>query len=151
MKYDVTALGEALIDFLPVGKSEYGATIFEQNPGGAPANVLTAIDRLCGSTAFIGKVGDDIQGRYLRDVMNNLAIDTSGLILDPNYSTTMAFVELDENGDRNRPDLRHCTLSKKRKKPVCSCLTIPTIGRRCGRMKLPRSSRCVRWCPWSTL
>lgn len=101
LKYDVTALGEALIDFLPVGKSEYGATIFAQNPGGAPANVLTAIDRLCGSTAFIGKVGDDIQGRYIRDVMNNLAIDTSGLILDPNYTTTMAFVDLDENGDRS--------------------------------------------------
>ncbi|MGN0194234.1 MAG: carbohydrate kinase [Pseudoramibacter sp.] len=101
MKYDVTALGEALIDFAAVGKSESGAALFEQNPGGAPLNVLAAIDRLCGSTAFIGKVGDDLQGRYIRDVMDNLAIETKGLILDPDYTTTMTFVSLDDDGERH--------------------------------------------------
>ena len=36
--YDVLALGELLIDFTPHGVSESGANLFEQNPGGAPAN-----------------------------------------------------------------------------------------------------------------
>ena len=40
-KYDVVALGEILIDVTPCGKSEAGQRVFEQNPGGAPANVLT--------------------------------------------------------------------------------------------------------------
>ncbi|MCH4071512.1 MAG: carbohydrate kinase [Pseudoramibacter sp.] len=101
LKYDVTALGEALIDFVAVDKSESGAALFEQNPGGAPLNVLAAIDRLCGSTAFIGKVGDDLQGRFIRDVMENLAIETKGLVLDPDYTTTMTFVSLDDDGERH--------------------------------------------------
>ena len=57
---DVTALGELLIDFTPCGRSEAGQNLFEQNPGGAPANVLTAVSRLGGSTAFMGKVGNDL-------------------------------------------------------------------------------------------
>ena len=43
---DVTALGELLIDFTPAGRSQQGNNLFEQNPGGAPANVLTAVTRL---------------------------------------------------------------------------------------------------------
>ena len=43
-KYDVTALGELLIDFTENGKSSQGNPLFEANPGGAPCNVL-AIDR----------------------------------------------------------------------------------------------------------
>lgn len=45
---DVTALGEVLIDFTPYGTSEGGQALFEQNPGGAPANVLAAVARLGG-------------------------------------------------------------------------------------------------------
>lgn len=44
--FDVTALGEVLVDFTFAGKSGSGMTLFEQNPGGAPANVLTALSRL---------------------------------------------------------------------------------------------------------
>ena len=56
--YDVTALGELLIDFTPCGLSEAGRNLFEQNPGGAPANVLAALSKLGCRTAFIGKVGE---------------------------------------------------------------------------------------------
>ena len=49
---DVTALGEILIDFTPCGKSEAGQRMFEQNPGGAPANVLAAVSSLGGNAAF---------------------------------------------------------------------------------------------------
>ena len=63
---DVTALGEVLIDFTPYGTSEGGQALFEQNPGGAPANVLAAVARLGGTAAFIGKVGDDMHGKLLK-------------------------------------------------------------------------------------
>ena len=53
--YDVTALGELLIDFTEAGVSEAGQALFERNPGGAPANVLVALERLGHSTAFFGE------------------------------------------------------------------------------------------------
>ena len=56
--YDVVAVGELLIDFTPAGTSDRGAALFARNPGGAPANVLAAVTRLGGKTAFIGKVGE---------------------------------------------------------------------------------------------
>lgn len=63
---DVIALGELLIDFTPAGFSDNGNTLFEMNPGGAPANVLTAVTKLGGKGAFIGKVGDDQFGYFLK-------------------------------------------------------------------------------------
>ena len=67
--YDVTALGEILIDFTPYGSSEGGRALFEQNPGGAPANVLAALQNLGQKTAVIGKVGDDMHGKLLKETL----------------------------------------------------------------------------------
>src|SRR5690554_5897593 len=99
--YDVVALGELLIDFTPAGKSENGNPLFECNPGGAPANVLACLAQLGKKTAFVGKVGDDEFGRFLREVLVARGIATQGLILDAEESTTLAFVHLHANGDRS--------------------------------------------------
>lgn len=64
--YDVTALGELLIDFTENGNSSQGNPTFEANPGGAPCNVLAMLNRLGKKTAFIGKVGNDQFGNMLR-------------------------------------------------------------------------------------
>lgn len=100
-KYDVSALGEILIDYTPLPKSEAGMMVFEQNPGGAPANVLACLSKLGKKTAFIGKVGNDMQGHFLKQTLINAKIETKGLILDDNFFTTLAFVSLDESGDRS--------------------------------------------------
>lgn len=97
--FDVTALGEVLIDFTPCGKSEAGMNLFEQNPGGAPANVLAALCNLGFKTAFIGKVGDDMHGALLKDTLDKAGIDTEGLIVDDTVFTTLAFVSL-KDGER---------------------------------------------------
>lgn len=99
--YDVTALGELLIDFTPSGKSSAGNELFERNPGGAPANMLVALSRLGKKTAFIGKVGNDKFGFFLRDTLHNLNIDVTGLVFDTEVNTTLAFVHLDAHGDRS--------------------------------------------------
>ena len=65
-KYDVTALGELLIDFTSSGLSEQGNPLFEANPGGAPCNVLAMLNRLGKKTNFIGKVGEDQFGKTLK-------------------------------------------------------------------------------------
>lgn len=100
-KYDVSALGEILIDYTPLPKSESGMMVFEQNPGGAPANVLACLSKLGKKTAFIGKVGNDMQGHFLTQTLINAEIETKGLILDDKFFTTLAFVSLDESGDRS--------------------------------------------------
>ena len=61
--YDVTALGEVLIDFTENGSSAQGNPMYEANPGGAPCNVLAMLQKFGHKTAFLGKVGEDIFGR----------------------------------------------------------------------------------------
>lgn len=99
--YDIVALGEALIDFTPSGVNDMGMQLFARNPGGAPANVLAMNAKLGGKTAFIGKVGKDDFGRFLKDTMRNAGIDVSGVLESGEVNTTLAFVHLKENGDRS--------------------------------------------------
>ena len=100
MNYDVVALGELLIDFTESGKSSDGMRLFEQNPGGAPANMLTAVSRFGWKTALIAKVGDDMHGRFLIETLEKEGIATDAVIHDPKQFTTLAFVGLDSNGER---------------------------------------------------
>lgn len=99
-KYDVTALGELLMDFTDYGVSEQGNTVFEANPGGAPCNVLSMVAKCGHKTAFIGKVGNDIFGNRLKEVLNKLSIDTCGLREDEKVRTSLAFVQNSRNGER---------------------------------------------------
>lgn len=92
-RYDVTALGEVLIDFTENGSSAQGNPMYEANPGGAPCNVLAMLQKLGHKTAFLGKVGEDIFGRRLEKVLKETGIDTAGLCTDPAVRTTLAFVE----------------------------------------------------------
>ncbi|SFA98623.1 carbohydrate kinase family protein [Clostridium frigidicarnis] len=99
--FDVTAIGEILIDFTPVGVNEQGYKVFCQNPGGAPANVLVANSKFGGKTAFIGKVGNDSFGKFLIKTLKDANVSTEGIIVDEEVNTTLAFVHLDTNGDRS--------------------------------------------------
>lgn len=112
--YRITALGEALIDFTEVGLTEDGRKLFEQNAGGAPANVVMAAQKLGAQTAFIGKVGADMHGEFLRSALGDAGVDTTGLIKDAHVFTTLAFVALDEHGER--------TFSFSRKPGADTCL-----------------------------
>ena len=96
MKYDVVALGELLIDFTPIENR-----IYQSNPGGAPANVLAAVTKQGFKTGFMGKVGKDSFGDFLEKTLKDLNIDTIGLKKTDEASTTLAFVHLDEMGDRS--------------------------------------------------
>lgn len=99
--FDVTAIGELLIDFTPAGNNAAGNALFAQNPGGAPANVLVAISRMGGRTAFIGKVGNDGFGKFLENTLSQNGVSTENLVMTDQVHTTLAFVQLDEKGDRS--------------------------------------------------
>lgn len=120
-RFDVTALGEVLIDFADVGRTDENYPVMAANAGGAPANFLSALAKYGKKTAFIGKVGNDAFGNLLIGTLNGAGIDTSGVIVDDEHFTTLAFVTLDENGDRE--------FSFARKPGADTCITgddVPT-------------------------
>ena len=100
-RYDVTALGELLIDFTENGYSSQGNPVFEANPGGAPCNVLAMLAKLGYSAAFIGKVGRDCFGDQLQSALREAGISAEYLLRDPEIHTTLAFVHTLPDGDRD--------------------------------------------------
>ena len=113
--FDAVALGEILIDFTSCGKSAAGQRIFEQNPGGAPANVLTCLSKFGKKTAFLGKIGKDMHGAFLKSILEDNHINTAGLAEDESVFTTLAFVALSDSGERS--------FSFARKPGADTCLT----------------------------
>ena len=101
MKYDVTALGELLIDLTQNGMSEQGNPILEANPGGAPCNVLALLSKMGHKAAFIGKVGKDGFGEQLTAGLKETGICTEGLLYDETVHTTLAVVHTYADGDRD--------------------------------------------------
>lgn len=97
---DITAVGEVLIDLTQSGKNAQGIPLFAANPGGAPANLAVAAARLGAKTAFLGKVGKDSYGDFLRQTLEENGVDVSGMVTDPVQHTTLAVVALDKHGER---------------------------------------------------
>ena len=100
MAYDVVALGELLIDFTCVSADADGYPTMAAHPGGAPANFLAAVTKFGGKTALLGKVGADTFGRLLTGTLEKAGIETCGIVASNDVFTTLAFVTLDEHGDR---------------------------------------------------
>ena len=99
-RFDVAAFGEILIDFTYAGTNADGKKVYEENPGGAPANCVAAVSKLGGTGAFIGMTGRDSFGADLRATLQGLGVDTSAMRYTDNQHTTLAFVSLDGKGER---------------------------------------------------
>ncbi|MEW6048195.1 MAG: carbohydrate kinase [Bacillota bacterium] len=98
----VLVVGEALIDMV---SQQAGAALgdvlsFERCPGGAPANVAVGLARLGVPVRFVGVVGDDPFGRFLRGYLGQSGVDVSGMRLTRDALTTLAFVAIREGGER---------------------------------------------------
>lgn len=117
---DVVALGELLIDFTCISTDGDGYPTMAAHPGGAPANFLAALTKFGAKTAFLGKVGDDALGKLLANTLRQAGINTDGLIISPDVFTTMAFVTLDEHGDRE--------FSFARKPGADTCITFSELN-----------------------
>lgn len=93
----VLTLGEVLIDFIPIDNN----MTYRKNPGGAPANVAAGVSRLGGKAGFIGKVGDDALGRYLKNVLDEFNVSTENMIFTKEAHTGIVLVTLDKKGERS--------------------------------------------------
>ena len=93
---DILCLGELLIDMFPaeIGRGMTEVSAFHPKPGGAPANVAVAAARLGAESSFIGKVGDDIFGHYLENVLINEGVNTQGMRFDADARTTLVFIAM---------------------------------------------------------
>lgn len=119
MMIDVVAIGELLIDFTCQSVDEKGYPTMAAHPGGAPANFLAALARFGAKTAMIGKVGDDAFGKLLLGTLKENGIDPQGLVVSKDVFTTLAFVTLDETGDR--------TFSFARKPGADTCISFDEL------------------------
>ena len=97
---DVVALGELLIDFTCVSTDADGYPTMAAHPGGAPANFLAALAKFGAKTALLGKVGTDAFGKLLTSTLEAAGIETRGLVATEDVFTTLAFVTLDDTGNR---------------------------------------------------
>ena len=97
---DVVAIGELLIDFTFKSADKDGYPTMEAHPGGAPANFLAALNQYGYKTAMLGKVGNDTFGKLLLGTLQQAGIETKGMIVSGDVFTTLAFVTLDGQGDR---------------------------------------------------
>ena len=100
-RFDVIALGELLIDFAPHSTNEGGYPVLSATPGGAPGNFLAALAKYGCNVAMIGKVGGDMFGRLLKQTLTDAGIDAGLVAVDPDHFTTMAFVSLSPDGNRD--------------------------------------------------
>lgn len=99
---DVLCLGEILVDWVcqTTGAELDRAETFTKAPGGAPANVAVGCARQGIKTGFLGRVSTDAFGQWLKGILDEEGIDTSGTIVDPGSHTRMAYVVTTATGDR---------------------------------------------------
>jgi fructokinase len=96
-------IGEALVDFIPTeaGESAGAQQALIPSPGGGPANTAVAAAKLGVQSYFIGKVGDDSLGRMAVSALSKFGVDTSLVASTDKACTTLAFVTLTADGDRD--------------------------------------------------
>lgn len=105
----VVALGEVLIDFTPCGRSERGRLLYECNPGGAPANMLSCLSQFGHECKMIGCVGQDAYGDEIVRAIDEAGVDCRYIARSKTAPTTLAVVSLNADGDRSFSFYRdHC-------------------------------------------
>ena len=95
----ILCVGEILADM--IGGVRDGGYVYERKAGGAPFNVACAAKRFGARVGFAGSVGDDLIGAFLEDFAQKRGLDRLILNRDPERNTTLAFVQLDEKGERS--------------------------------------------------
>ena len=95
----LVCIGEILADM--IGEEKNGITTYERKAGGAPFNVACALKKFGSDVKFVGSVGDDLIGKFLISYADNFGMDTTYINKNSERNTTLAFVELNEEGERS--------------------------------------------------
>ena len=95
----VISIGEILVDLF--GRTAEDGVSFKQCAGGAPFNVACAASKAGYKSGFVGRVGEDLFGKYLKGYAEGIGFDYLDVAEDKNANTTLAIVSLDEFGERS--------------------------------------------------
>jgi len=96
---DILSIGEMLVDFT-IHSDGGDDVLYKQNAGGAPANVAVMAAKLGVSSGFMGKIGNDVFGKFLFKTLEENNVDTSGVVFSQCHPTALAFIK-DNGGERN--------------------------------------------------
>ena len=98
----IVGIGEVVADIYRDESSSAVELPFTARPGGAPANVAVAAARLGEEAAFAGSVGGDLFGDFILRALEAEGVETSAVRrCEPPTRTSLAFVEIGEDGDRS--------------------------------------------------
>jgi len=87
----IIVFGEVLFDVLPDGKEILG---------GAPFNVAWHLQGFGYKPLMLSRVGNDVRGKKIRNVMQQWGMDTRGLQIDSSYPTGMVSISHGEHGPK---------------------------------------------------
>lgn len=99
----IICIGEALIDMICTDKGQplSKGVNFLKKAGGAPTNVAAAMAALGSNVQLLAQVGADPFGDHLIETLREFGVDTSLVERDKTHFTTLAFVSLMKNGERD--------------------------------------------------
>ncbi len=95
----ILCIGEILVDMIGIKNNQ--SLQFSRYAGGAPFNVACDLEKLGANVGFCGRVGKDLMGDFLLEYTANYDFSELALQQDSFHNTTLAFVAIDENGERN--------------------------------------------------
>lgn len=95
----ILCIGEILVDM--IAQENNGSISYLRKAGGAPFNVACAISKLGIDSTFVGSVGDDTIGKFLCSFIKKQNLKDYYIEENKNRNTTLAFVDLDEYGERS--------------------------------------------------
>jgi fructokinase len=100
---DVVCVGESLVDFLPMepGQRVRDVTAWKPAIGGSLANVSVGVSRLGGRSAYVGVVGEDEFGHFLRERLAAEGVDVSHMRQTAEARTGLVFISIDARGERS--------------------------------------------------
>ena len=104
--YDCVGFGICAVDYLcivpryPQLDEKTEAIDFSQQGGGPVPTALVTLSRLGCKTAFIGRIGNDANGKFLLNEFAREGVDTSAIIVDDSMPTNQAFIWIDQTSGK---------------------------------------------------
>lgn len=100
---EAIAIGELLVDFVSTQTDRALSDLppFVGAAGGAPANVAVGLAKLGINAGFMGKVGNDPFGEFLRHTLKQASVDTSHLLTAQDARTTLVFAATRSDGKKD--------------------------------------------------
>ena len=104
MRASIIVVGSLNMDFvaqvatLPMPGQTVLGSGFRTIPGGKGANQACAAGKLGGQVRMVGRVGDDVFGRQLRDELESVGVDVSGVRVTPQTASGVALIFVQARG-----------------------------------------------------